>query len=89
MRSVLPAVAEQLLRDIEKTYQETSQSKKVVHEEMNIIILLLLLLYIISSRSVAATSDIIPLISWTWVIFTNKSVFSECVFYSNPVLMCI
>lgn len=27
MRSLLPAVAEQLIRDVQKTYQETSQSK--------------------------------------------------------------
>lgn len=38
MRSVLPAVAEQLFRDIEKIYQETSQSKKSMHEEVKVII---------------------------------------------------
>lgn len=36
MRSILPAVAEQLFRDIEKTYQESSQSKKSVHTGVNI-----------------------------------------------------
>lgn len=31
MRSVFPAVAEQLFRDIEKIYLESSQSKKGAH----------------------------------------------------------
>lgn len=36
MRSILPAVAEQLFRDIEKIYLESSQSKKSVHTGVNI-----------------------------------------------------
>lgn len=36
MRSVLPAVAEQLFRDIEKIDLESSQSKKSVHAGVNI-----------------------------------------------------
>lgn len=32
MRSVLPSVAEQLFRDIEKIYLETRQSKNIMHK---------------------------------------------------------
>lgn len=34
MRSFLPPVAEQVFRDIQKTYEETTQSKTTVEKEM-------------------------------------------------------
>ena len=36
MRSILPAVAEQLFRDIQKIYLESSHSKESVHTGENI-----------------------------------------------------